>query len=71
MVIVYIESTVNYAQLVELVRKSPLLGEGKPAVQFKCGPFTCDTVEEVWGLVRAEVQADRNASYEKLRDFAP
>jgi hypothetical protein len=68
---VTIKATVDFEKLLTLVRAAPMLGSASPVVEFDCGRFSCDTIEEVWAMAREYVAYDARQSYEKLRDFAP
>jgi hypothetical protein len=68
---VHIKAVVDLQKLVAMLRAMPSVASAVPVAQFQCGPFECETVEEVWGLAVETVKLERQTSYEMLREFAP
>jgi hypothetical protein len=68
---VRIKAIIDQQQLVSLVRSAPITATAIPIAEFHCGPFQCDTIEDVWAIVTETVAQERQSAYEKLKDFAP
>lgn len=68
---VRIKAVIDQQQLVALVRMAPIIATAMPVAEFHCGPFQCDTIDDVWAIVTEMVAQERQSAYEKLRDFAP
>jgi len=68
---VHVKAVVDYQALAKLIRSSPLLAKAVPIVAFQCGPFECETIEDVWSIAKEIVAQEKQAQWEKLREFAP
>ena len=69
---VHITATVDHLQLAQTIRMAPnILSSAVPVVSFKCGPFECSTIEDVWAIAKEMVAQERQASYDLLRAFGP
>lgn len=68
---VHIKVVVDHQQLISLLRATPSLSSAIPVAAFHCGVYECETIEDVWGLAVETVKQERQAAYEKLKEFAP
>jgi hypothetical protein len=68
---VRIKAIIDQQQLIGLLRSAPVTATATPIAEFHCGPFQCDTIEDVWAIATEMVAQERQAAYEKLKDFAP
>ena len=66
-------AVVDYPLLLQTVRNLPsgMRSAGAVTASFQFGPYTCDTIEEVWQVAVETVRNEQLVTYERLKDFAP
>lgn len=67
----HVKAVVDHYQIANLLRHIGPVKDAVPTLILQYGPFECTSIDDVWAVAKLLVEEEKNAAYEKLKDFAP